>query len=115
MTPAQGHGCTLDLDPGDHRIRVDMLSFAGSYRVELRDSAGVVIYDANCTVEPTHGHCEASFGGSGEARIKGGGGGLRSVFLITHSYEHVSANLSNGGTATLEVGPGTGAIALDAS
>lgn len=43
------------------------------------------------------------------------GGGLRSVVVVTHSYEHVSATLSNGGTATLEVGRGTGAVTLDAS
>lgn len=115
MTPIQGHGCTLDLAPGHHRIRVDMVSVTGTYRVELRDSTGVRFYDASCTVELTHGQCSGSSGGSQEASADGSGGGIRSFVVVTHTYDYVSATLSKGGTASLVVGPGTGAITLDAS
>lgn len=115
MTTTEGQGCTIDLAPGDHRISVDMVSTTGTFRFALRDSVGVIVYQVTCTVQPSHSECLPSFGHSDEARVNGGGGGIRSVSVVSHSFGDVSATLSHGGSAALEVGPGTGVVTLDAS
>lgn len=107
----QGQGCTLDLAPGDRRIRIAMDSVTGTYVLRLSDSAGTLIYDARCEIAPTHGECSASFGSSDEAKVRSSYSGTINLG-VTHRYDLVIANLSKGGTASLEAGPGTGAVTL---
>lgn len=114
MTPSQSHGCTVDLAPGAHRITVDMEAVTGTFVLRLRDSAGVVFHETSCRFEPTQSGCLGWSGGSGEATADGGGTGSISL-VVTHSHEYVSATFSKGGTASLEVGPGIGTVALDVS
>lgn len=114
MTPTAEEGCTLDLDPGDHRIRLDMVSVTGAYVLQLRDSTGRVFYEARCNIEPTHGECSGTYSGTDEARVSSSASGTIS-FGVTHTDEVLVATLSKGGTASLEAGPGAGAVTLFAT
>lgn len=116
MSPTRGHGCTVDLTAGDHRIRVDMVSaVTGTYHLKVRDSVGVVFYEASCTQEPGSSECSSTSRYSAEADTHGGGGGSLSIVAVSKSSDYAAVTLSNGGTASLETGPGTGAVTLDVS